>query len=108
MWLVKVSRRFGYGLAALGCCLVAALCAWAAVVAYRDGENCRDCVDEPAMAVLSVTILGIPFLIGGLVLAVAALRTRRASPPPAGWYPDPSAAATWRYWDGSVWTGYEG
>lgn len=26
------------------------------------------------------------------------------SPPPAGWYPDPSGRAPFRYWDGSRWT----
>ena len=30
-----------------------------------------------------------------------------SSPPgsPAGWYPDPSGAEQYRYWDGRVWTG---
>ena len=26
------------------------------------------------------------------------------SPPPAGWYPDPSGRAPFRYWDGARWT----
>ena len=26
------------------------------------------------------------------------------SPPPAGWYPDPSGRAPFRYWDGIRWT----
>ena len=24
--------------------------------------------------------------------------------PVAGWYPDPDRQATWRYWDGAMWT----
>jgi len=28
--------------------------------------------------------------------------------PPAGWYPDPWGQAPWRWWDGTVWTGYAG
>ncbi len=26
--------------------------------------------------------------------------------PPPSWYPDPSAASTWRYWDGRGWTAH--
>jgi Protein of unknown function (DUF2510)/Septum formation len=29
------------------------------------------------------------------------------SPPPAGWYPDPSGAPVQRYWDGTAWTAGE-
>lgn len=27
-----------------------------------------------------------------------------SAPIPAGWYPDPAAAAQQRYWDGTTWT----
>jgi hypothetical protein len=27
-----------------------------------------------------------------------------ATPPPAGWHPDPSGSPNWRYWDGTQWT----
>jgi uncharacterized membrane protein len=39
-----------------------------------------------------------------LVVAIAAVPSRRSLPPP-GWYPDPSGAASQvRWWDGHTWT----
>jgi hypothetical protein len=32
--------------------------------------------------------------------------TAPGGPPPAGWHADPSGEGTWRWWDGSQWTGY--
>jgi hypothetical protein len=37
------------------------------------------------------------------VLATNAARSARVVLNPAGWYPDPSGAAAWRWWDGQQW-----
>lgn len=49
-------------------------------------------------------------LIGALVIAAAGVawlrdsRTAAESPPPAGWYADPTGVDQLRYWSGSFWT----
>ncbi len=31
---------------------------------------------------------------------------RPVTPAPAGWFVDPHSEASWRYWDGTTWTGH--
>lgn len=38
--------------------------------------------------------------------ALVAIATSASVSPPAGWYPAPGDATSWRYWDGSTWTSH--
>ena len=51
-------------------------------------------------------VSGLLFLIGVVLLIVGIVRSRkpRAVATPAGWYQDPQAQASWRWWDGNAWT----
>lgn len=40
-----------------------------------------------------------------LLADVLTRQQRDHAGPPAGWYPDPSGTAAWRWWDGTAWTG---
>ena len=108
----------GWGILALAS---AALSIWALV----------DAISRPVWAfqaagsnkTLWIVLEAVGFFVCGLVLALIyllAIRPKVAaaqrgtggssfagSPPgsPPGWYPDPSGAEQYRYWDGRVWTG---
>lgn len=58
-------------------------------------------------------VLPVAFVAGLVLLVVRGVRQRgavaAATPavvPKAGWYPDPTREAAWRWWDGRAWTGW--
>ncbi|MFL6070134.1 MAG: DUF2510 domain-containing protein [Actinomycetes bacterium] len=51
-------------------------------------------------------VSGLLFLVGVVLLIVGIVRSRkpRVVVTPPGWYQDPQAQASWRWWDGNAWT----
>jgi membrane protease YdiL (CAAX protease family) len=70
-----------------------------ALVDYLHGNTANRAAPQPAVA-----SVGAP----GPVLYAAAGSEAAAPAIPAGWYPDPSREALWRWWDGLRWTSYVG
>ena len=63
--------------------------------------------DGQAMGVFSAFATSVVALLVALFAALGWRQARReeaARPSPPAWHPDPTGAATWRWWDGSRWT----
>jgi hypothetical protein len=75
--------------------------AWTRSVRHPGGLNTPPEVDAPDLAVPAAPGTGIPVLPS----APADTPPAPAGAPP-GWHPDPWAAASLRYWDGTQWTGH--
>jgi hypothetical protein len=70
-----------------------------------------DGTDAVGMTMMSALLLAVLAGLASVVLVSAAiwLRVHNARQPaaaPAGWYADPGASSTWRYWDGQDWTSH--
>lgn len=75
---------------------------WQAFVGQCQASTNARMVDALALVLLSAFFL----LIASPLVGRAWRGHRMATAPgvPAGWYPDPSGAAPWRWWDGQRWS----